>query len=229
MPNIILNEPILNTDFFITGFHGVGLVGYLAVRHLVSSMNCNRIGFMGIAMPYTSYMKGQLTSPGDIYHCPSNGITIAAFNYGIPDKQLFSASKELAKWVIMSKFKNVILFGGLDASLRNPNDESGVKIITTRRDVMDNLLNDHYLVLGPLAIMMNEFSYRSYPATAILPYANPSLADPRAAATGLSYFADKFNIKIDLSKLYEDAQVLEEEIQKQMKQLEGRRETSLYI
>jgi predicted ATP-grasp superfamily ATP-dependent carboligase len=184
---------------------------------------------MGIAMPYTSYMKGQLSSPGDIYHCPSNGITIAAFNYGIPDKQLFSASKELAKWVIMSKFKNVILFGGLDASLRNPNDESGVKIITTRRDVMDNLLNDHYLVLGPLAIMMNEFSYRSYPATAILPYANPSLADPRAAATGLSYFADKFNIKIDLSKLYEDAQVLEEEIQKQMKQLEGRRETSLYI
>lgn len=229
MPSILLNKPILNTNFFVTGFHGIGLVGYLAVRHLITSMQCERVGFMGIAMPYISYMKGHLSSPGDIYHCPEIGITIAAFNYGIPDKQLFSASKELAKWVVASSFKNVVLFGGLDASLRDPSDEAGIKILSTRSDVNENLLNDNYLVLGPLAIMMNEFAFRSYPALAILPYANPSLADPRAAATGLSYFSNKFNIKLDLAKLYEDAQVLEEEVQKQMKQMEGRKDSSLYI
>ncbi|GGP21682.1 carboxylate--amine ligase [Thermocladium modestius] len=229
MPSIILNKPIFDVDFFITGFHGIGLVGYLAVRHLVTTMPCERIGFMGVAMPYTSYMKGILSSPGDIYNCPGNGITVALFNYGIPDRQLFSASRELAKWVIASGFKNVVLFGGLDVSLRDPRDELGVKVISTRRDVAENLLNDNYLVLGPLAIMMNEFASKSYPAMAILPYANPSLADPRAAATGLSYFSSKFNVKLDLAKLYEDAQALEEEIQKQMKQMEGRKDTSLYI
>lgn len=125
-------------------------MGYLAVRHLVTTMPCERIGFMGVAMPYTSYMKGILSSPGDIYNCPGNGITVALFNYGIPDRQLFSASRELAKWVIASGFKNVVLFGGLDVSLRDPRDElGGVKVISTRRDVAENLLNDNYLVLGP--------------------------------------------------------------------------------
>lgn len=44
--NVRINvmEPILRPIYFLTGFAGIGMVGYLVVQHLSNALNCRRVG-----------------------------------------------------------------------------------------------------------------------------------------------------------------------------------------
>ena len=77
---IILTKPILNRRMFVTGFHGIGWVGYMSIKHLILTLNCERVGHIVIPYEpaYSAYSISQnfLSTPGEIYYNPDYGITI---------------------------------------------------------------------------------------------------------------------------------------------------------
>ena len=59
--------------------------------------------------------------------------------------------------------------------------------------------------------MLNEFEIHDFPAVAVLPYAEPSRADPAAAALAIRKIAKAYNFRVQVEDLVKDAKFIERE------------------
>ena len=206
-----------NPKIFVTGFHGIGVVGYLAVRHL--SEQCQRVGYVRVLpeAPYVSSGVGHLVTPGDIYLCDK--VLSVVMNFGVADAVLNRYVRELARWVVDNGLESAVLFGGLDNRLRvSPDDR--LRVIYTRKYAeMGQPLGDARTlepglhVVGPLALLLSEFERLDFPAMVVLPYADISRPDPSAASVALEFFSSLFGVNVDTSKLRELAVAIERELE----------------
>ncbi len=230
--NIILTSPIRNRRIFITGFHGIGLVGYISVRHLISTLPSKRVGFLELVQEPANcayaFNTGRLTTPGELYHDETNGVTLFLAYWGLPgsERAVYSFVKTLARWVVMNGYEVAVLFGGLDSEARG-DDPSPLRIVTTTTYKLRGYatcgakdMEVNFFVVGPLALLLNEFERMDFPAIAILPYASKWRADPSAALVGLEFFSNCFGVKVDVEKLREIAAKYEEELREMRRLLE---------
>jgi len=209
---------------FVTGFHGIGFVGYLAVKHLV--VNCERIGFITTnpEPPVVAQSSNRVVTPGELYGC-DRGVVAALFNFGIPDAIVIPMARRLASWVVSNGFEESILFGGLDGRLRrSPNDL--LRISTTTAYLRSGLptagaqhMEEGLNIIGPLAVLMEEFEKLEFPAITVLPYADITRPDPIAASVALEYFSALTGLRVDTSRLRELASEIERELE-ELKKLE---------
>ncbi|WP_238375078.1 proteasome assembly chaperone family protein [Vulcanisaeta thermophila] len=232
---IRLMEPIMKPTYFLTGFQGIGMVGYLVVHHLANSLPCRRVGFIEMPRepPYSAYVinPSLLSTPGEIYHCPGQGFTIAMVHWDgeFMSRYAHDYARAVASWVYLNGFSNVIVFGGLDNRLRD-SDEAQLRVAVTTayrdRYPLGNvkLMELNYAMVGPLALLMNEFERLGIPAISILPYAEPFRADPNAAIIAIKFLRELTGVDVDVSRLRELAEAIEREIQEikeSMKRSEG--------
>jgi uncharacterized protein len=75
-------------------------------------------------------------------------------------------------------------------------------------------LEDDHLIVGPVAIMLNYFELRGFPAYAILAYASPERMDPRAAAVSLGILGRTYGFELDVSPLIKGAEAIETAVAK---------------
>ncbi len=137
--------------------------------------------------------------------------------------------KALARWVYINGFKEAILFGGLDNRLRGEDlDLLRVAVTTEYRSRHSlgkvKLMELNYAMVGPLALLMNEFERLGVPAISILPYAEPFRADPNAAIVAIQFLKELTGVEVDVSRLRELADMIDKEIkelQESMKRREG--------
>jgi uncharacterized protein len=208
----------------ITGFHGIGETGYIAVSYLVHALKSKRIGFIEVSRPppfVTTYEHGIVT-PFEIYR--KNDIVLVKLEFSPHRSEESEFVKELAKWVVKKRFKDAILIGGLDESFKSGNSDMRIvptKAYLPKAKYFDSpLLEPGLFVYGPLAIMLSEFEMRNFPAMAVLPYASPNRADPRAAAIAIKKISKVYMLNVDTSELEKDAEEIENEVNKRVKQAE---------
>jgi uncharacterized protein len=131
-------------------------------------------------------------------------------------------ARTLARWVVDNGFRDAVLIGGLDASLKSGPD--GMRIVPTQSYPLRSMKMKHptleagLFVYGPLAVMLGEFEKRDFPAIAVLPYASANHADPKAAATAIKSIAKSYRLKVDVKDLEYDAKDIEQEIDKRLEQ-----------
>ncbi|MEL9990689.1 MAG: PAC2 family protein [Thermoproteus sp.] len=219
-------------EIFVTGFHGVGLVGHIAVKHL--SRNCEIVGYVKYKKmpPVVAYEGDRLALQTEIFSC--GRIAGVVNNYGLADDAIYDFVEALADWVVKSGFKLAVLFGGLDGRFRRePGDllrvaytssylKSGYPLGDFKR------LEQGLQIVGPLGLLLSHFEMRDFPALVILPYADRP-ADPQAASVALEQFGKLFGISVDTADLKQLAEELEREYSEMRRQLEEtRREESRY-
>jgi predicted ATP-grasp superfamily ATP-dependent carboligase len=206
----------------ITGFHGVGETGYISVSFLVHALKADRIGFVDVAHPppFVATSESGLVTPFEIYKADKFVLVKLEFSPHRSEEAEFA--RTLANWVVDNGFKDAVLIGGLDGSLKSGPD--GVRIVFTQsyplksKKVKHPPLEAGLFVYGPLAVMLGEFEKRSFPAIAVLPYASANHADPKAAATAIKSIAKSYRLKVDVKDLEYDAKDIEEEIDKRLQQ-----------
>lgn len=210
----------------ITGFHGLGATGFIAVKHAVSSLNAELIGYIETSRlpPFVSTEEKRLSLPFEIYK--KDNYVFVLTNVPPHTKERQEYSKALAEWAMDQKFKECMLLGGLDSRLK-PSDGDRIRCTVTKAYKLDESLNIPLLekglfVVGPLAIMLASFEISSFPAIALLPYANPTRPDPLAASVAVEYLNKITNLSMDVSQLVNDAQRIETEIQEFNKQRQER-------
>jgi uncharacterized protein len=208
----------------ITGFHGIGETGYIAVSYLVHALKSKRIGFIEVSRPppfVTTYEYGIVT-PFEIYR--KNDIVLVKLEFSPHRNEESEFVKELAKWVVKKHFKDAILIGGLDEGFKSGNSDMRIvptKAYLPKAKYFDSpMLEPGLFVYGPLAIMLSEFEMRNFPAMAVLPYASPNRADPRAAAIAIKKISKVYMLNVDTSELEKDAEEIENEVNKRVKQAE---------
>jgi len=212
----------LRNSTLITGFHGVGETGYISVSYLVHSLKARRVGFVDVAHPppFIATSESGLVTPFEVYQ--AGKVVLVKLEFAPHRSEEAEFAKALAHWVMEHKFKDAVLIGGLDGSLRS--GPEGVRIVTTHaysakaRKMKHPMLEAGLFVYGPLAVMLGEFEKQNFPAVAILPYASATHADPKAAATAIRAISKSYSLGVDVKDLEYDAKDIEQEIDKRLQE-----------
>jgi uncharacterized protein len=230
-------ELIPDIDFkgkkLITGFHGIGATGYWAIKFFVQQLKPERIAFIDTdaTAPISSTSGGKVVTPYELYQkgdlvfmkaevVPSRGLEIKFF-------------RELCNLIISKKFSEVALIGGLDASLRT-DPKITFKYVRTSayrpKGIIaeGKFLEDDKVIVGPVALMLNQFEIRNFPAFAILPYASVERIDPRAAAEAARVLGSYFKFNVEIGSLIKGAEAIESEMAALETKVKGTTRESIY-
>ncbi|MDG6904858.1 MAG: proteasome assembly chaperone family protein [Nitrososphaerota archaeon] len=207
----------------ITGFHGIGYVGYWTVKYLIQKLEAKRVAFIDSdsVSPVASTNQGKLVTPYEFYQ--SKDITL--FKVEVPPYRGAELDfyRSFSKWVTESKFREVVLIGGLDSSLRT--DDSSFRLVHTNSYVPNEfvkvakILEDEQIIVGPVAIMLNYFESRNFPAYAVLSYSSTDRIDPRAAVASIEILSKCYGFTVDVEPLMKGAEAVETEVSKQERKL----------
>ncbi|BCU67383.1 carboxylate--amine ligase [Sulfolobales archaeon HS-7] len=213
----------LQNSTLITGFRTLGEVGYLAVRHLILSTKPRKIG--AIVTKYqtdiTFLDEYGLATPFDIFFDEGKKI-IYILNHLLPIRREWADfSRTIIKWSLSLNVSNMFLIGGLDRRYKTTQASMAwLKNNYSPIELNMPLLEKQQLIIGPLALLIIYSELYKVPASILLPYADRDRPDPAAAAEAVNVISELMGLKIDVNQLLEDAKRIEEEITKQLKQLQ---------
>ena len=215
----------------VTGFHGIGATGYWTIKYLIQNLNTSRVAIVDtdLASPVTSTIDGKITTPFELFQ-NNDAVFFKAEVQPIRGSEV-KFYRDICEQIIESGFKEVVLIGGLDSSLKT--DDSKFRLVHTSAYDPKKMFNktlkleNDRLIVGPVALMLNYFEAVNFPAFAILSYASAERVDPRAAAAAVEVLSKYFSFQVDLKPLIQGAEALETELAR-TDVAPGRRNESIY-
>ncbi len=213
---IILKRRVdLEGKIFITGFHGIGYTGYIAVNHIIESTKAELLGYVTTEQypPIVSLDENRVLTPYELFMYKDFILFLPRFQP--PPSEQNDLMKILTEWTVKNRFKEAILIGGLDSKLKA--GEEKLRVVPTSQFKMNNKLelkklDRNLYVVGPLAILLAYYEIRDFPAIALLPYAQRGRPDPLAAATAIQVINQLYDLDISTEQLIKDAKQIEQEI-----------------
>ena len=223
--SVLVDQKGLKGSTLITGFHGVGLTGYLATSYLIHALKAVRIGFIEVENPppWVGTADGGLVTPFEVY---KKGKTILVKLEFSPHKsEEAEFAKVLADWAVDQRFKDAVLIGGLDSSYKRSKDRYCIvptgAYFDGARNVTGEVLEPGLLVYGPLAVMLSEFEIHDFPAVAVLPFADPVRTDPGAAALAIRRISKAYGFRVQVEELMKDAKFVERDFDRRSRLTKG--------
>lgn len=213
---VILKRKVdLEGKIFITGFHGIGYAGYIAVNHIIESTNAELLGYVTTEQypPIVSLDENRVLTPYEFFMYKDFILFLPRFQP--PPSEQNDLMRILTEWTVKNRFKEAILIGGLDSKLKA--GEEKLRVVPTSQFKMSNKLelkklDRNLYVVGPLAILLAYYEIRDFPAIALLPYAQRGRPDPLAAATAIQVINQLYDLDISTEQLIKDAKQIEQEI-----------------
>jgi len=233
---IVLDERV-NARTFMTGFHGVGHVGWIATRYIVDSIGARRVGFVisPYMQPFVTAREGIVT-PYELYSKDEFLFFIA--NVPLSQRDVSLVSLAIAEEVVKLGVERSILFGGLDKRFASGEDEllrvaptSSFRARYNRWIEGLKTIEEGLGIVGPLAYMLAFYEAHEHPALAILPYAAADRPDPLAASRAVEVAGRLTGLEVDVSRLVEEAELLEkkyEELERKISEVMREREPPAY-
>ncbi|MEM4903650.1 MAG: PAC2 family protein [Desulfurococcaceae archaeon] len=206
----------LKGSFFITGFQGFGLVGYLSTRHLARELRLEKVGFIRTRfMPeVTSYNRDLgLQYPFEVYagRAGSSNVVVVVHNSTPVERERTSYAEFLAVFAKQFEAREVILIGGLSQELREDPSEQYRWIPINDTSIVLNdakILEDRHII-GPLALTMMFMHAYGLRGVIILPFTESYRPDPKASAVAVEVVSRILSVKVSVQKLMEEAAIIE--------------------
>ncbi|MFW9905667.1 MAG: proteasome assembly chaperone family protein [Candidatus Thorarchaeota archaeon] len=219
---------------FISGWHGLGEIGYITVSHFIQELDMQRIATImsSGAPPFISVQENQLRLPFEIY-----GKQDSDFAVFIPHLQPYrhvqiEFSERLSEWILgHDNLEMAYFIGGVDIHLKS--SDSNLQYIPSRafysysklpdgftEEVNNNLLDPGLFVAGPLAIMLGYLDMNMFPAIGLLAYAERDRPDPLGAVAAVEKLNALLQVEVKTNELVKNARVIEEEIKRQLAPME---------
>lgn len=228
---VLEREPSDSCRIFITGFKGVGYVGYIAVRHIVKSTNATRVGYLltPTLPPFITTYSGRLALPYELYSWDKFLILLPNVTPNMLDSQRLAYT--IVDFLVERNIEEAIMIGGLSRRFKQPNDKFDMRIIASssfllkEKSINVPFLEEGLYVVGPLAIFLSVFEVSKFPTIAILPYATIESPDPSAASRAITWLCKRYGVNIEVEELHKSAKVIREleELEKLVYKVEERR------
>jgi uncharacterized protein len=200
---------------FVCGFHGIGEVGFLSTAHLTRALNAERVGFIKSDMLplFVSMENEKLVLPFEIYSYPKKNLVFLVPRFQPHQSEQWGFVDRLADWIIKSKFTEVLLLGGLDASFKEDDEEMRCVPTSAYQPQIERwsipLLEEGLFVAGPLALLLAELEMKNIAGIGVLTYATRGRPDPRAAATMLEKINAIYGLDVSVDLLLEESKEIE--------------------
>ncbi|MBN2154248.1 MAG: proteasome assembly chaperone family protein [Candidatus Lokiarchaeota archaeon] len=220
----LFEEVNLEGKYLVTGFHGIGVVGYISCKYMIEQTGARRIGtIVSTLMPplITLDDKGDVLLPFELYLDDKDGIVFLVVRFQPSGEEMREFTKEMVSFIIRSKMKGLVLLGGLDYNFKPQDDEKGYRCVVTNGFPVKGkppLIDAGLFISGGIAMLLIELQLRKVPALTLFPYADREHPDMKAAAKAIEIINETFGTNIQTNKLQEEAKDLEKEVNQILKQ-----------
>jgi len=193
----------------LIGLPDIGLVGVIAVSHLVSSLNLPEIGYIksDILPPITVLHEGLPHAPIRVFG-EGELVTILS-ETAVPVTAIKPLADLLVNWAISKNASRVVLVSGITEPNRPSIEKPEVFGAASDPDTLKALsslgvsvMNEGFIV-GPHALILQECAERQLSAIVLLSQSFYNLPDPQSAAMIIDVLNKLLDIKVDSSPLVE--------------------------
>jgi uncharacterized protein len=204
----------------VTGFHGIGMVGFIAVNYMVKKLDTERIGWM-----HRDYMPSVVFSTREGLEMPvefhrHGDIVFLKVGVLLDQEQSDRFMNDLFGELEKHPPREVIVLGGLGAEEEDVYGVANSKGGGVLKELGLRRFDKDITVFGPMASVILRGEEHGIPVVCVLPNASTKLPDPSAASRAITRLGGHFGFKVNVSDLKEEAKKIEERI-KELGQKKG--------
>ena len=225
----IKNKKLKNPIIF-AGFVGAGLVGPVAINHIIEKLKMEEIGVMRSKYlpPSTVFMRGRLRHPFRFYANQEGTICAIICEITLRMEGLYSLVSTILDWAAAKGSKEIVILDGVASSEHDDKAYCAAEedLIRTMADKNINMIPQGFITGIPGGIL-NECLVREIQGLTLLAKADKSSPDSEAAATLIEALNRFYEMDIDTTDLQENKDKIHSEFSElSQKYVEHREEIS---
>lgn len=211
-----INKVDLKSPLIFAGFVGAGLVGPIAIGHMIEKLGMKEIGYMRSKHlpPSTVFMKGRLRHPFRFYANKEGTVCAVICEITLRMEGVYTIVGAILDWA-KEKGSNEIII--LDGVASNEHDQKAYCAAEEDlcRVMADKNINviPHGFITGIPGGILNECLIREIQGVALLVKANKLLPDPEGAATLIEAVNKMYEMQIDVSDLKKEKERISAELE----------------
>jgi len=206
----------LKSPLIFAGFVGAGLVGPIAIGHMIEKLEMKEIGYMRSKHlpPSTVFMKGRLRHPFRFYANKEGTVCTVICEITLRMEGVYTIVGAILDWAKEKGSNEIIILEGVAS------DEHDQKAYCAAEEDLCRVMADkdiniipHGFITGIPGGILNECLIREIQGVALLVKANKLLPDPEAAATLIEAVNKMYEMQIDVSDLKKEKEKIGAELE----------------
>ena len=209
-----LKKVQLNSPIIFAGFVGAGLVGPIAINHIIEKLEMKEIAVMRSKYlpPSTVFMKGRLRHPFRFYADEKGTVCAIICEITLRMEGLYSLVSTILDWAASKGSKEIVILDGVASSEHDNKAYCAAEedLIRTMADRDISMIPQGFITGIPGGIL-NECLVREIQGITLLAKANKISPDSMAAATLIEAINRFYYMNIDTTELKEEKDRLHSE------------------
>ena len=197
----------LKNPIIFAGFVGAGLVGPLAITHMITELKMTEIAVMRSKYlpPSTVFMKGRLRHPFRFYANPEGTICAIICEITLRMEGLYTLVSSILDWAENNGSKEIVILDGVASTEHDDKAYCAAEedLVRTMADKDISLIPQGFITGIPGGIL-NECLVREIQGLTLLAKANKTEPDAGAAATLIEALNRFYDMEINTSELKKD-------------------------
>jgi uncharacterized protein len=220
----------LKNPIIFAGFVGAGLVGPVAINHIITELNMAEIAVMRSKYlpPSTVFMKGRLRHPFRFYANKEGTICAIICEITLRMEGLYSLVASILDWAAQKGSKEIVILDGVASTEHDGKAYCAAEedLVRTMADKDISMIPQGFITGIPGGIL-NECLVREIQGLTLLAKANKEAPDSAAAVTLIEAVNRFYDMKIDTSELKKEKDRIHSEFSElSQKYAKHREETS---
>jgi len=194
----------LNNPTIFVGFVGAGLVGTIAIDHMINELNMKEVGFMRSKHlpPSTVFMQGRLRHPFRIYSNDNGSVCAIICEIIISKDGIYNIAMAILEWAEKKGSNEIIVLDGVADSKHDGEAFFAAEVDLCRvMEENDIKMIPQGFITGISGGILNECLIRKIRGVTLLAKADESTPDPVAAATIIEAVNRLYETDIDTTNL----------------------------
>jgi len=194
----------LKNPIIFAGFVGAGLVGPVAINHIIDKLEMEEIAVMRSKYlpPSTVFMKGRLRHPFRFYSNPDGTICAIICEITLRMEGLYCLVASILDWAAEKGSKEIVILDGVASTEHDDKAYCAAEedLVRTMADKDINMIPQGFITGMPGGIL-NECLVREIQGLTLLAKANKTSPDSAAAATLIEALNRFYEMSIDTTEL----------------------------
>ncbi|MHA1409846.1 MAG: proteasome assembly chaperone family protein [Candidatus Odinarchaeia archaeon] len=202
----------LNNAVAIAGFAGTGLVGTIAVNHIIENLNMKEFAYFSSKLipAFTIFMDGLLKYPFRIYVNDEGTLVAILSEVPLNEKSHFDIAYTLLDWLESKNISEITVLSGVtmvDSREKNV-------FAAAEPEVLDKLtkkgitLLGKGLIAGIAASILNQSLHRDITGICLLAPTTEGIPNPEAAARLIDALNKIYDFNINTDPLLQQAEII---------------------
>ncbi|RNJ75715.1 MAG: proteasome assembly chaperone family protein [Nitrosopumilus sp. H8] len=214
----------------LAGFVGAGLVGPIAINHIIAKTGMVEIGVMRSRYlpPSTVFMKGRLRHPFRFYANPEGTMCAIICEITLKMEGLYCLVSSILDWAAQNGSREIVILDGVASQSHDGRAYCAAEedLVRTMQDKDISMIPQGFITGIPGGIL-TECLTREIRGLTLLAHANKEAPDSVAAATLIEALNRFYEMDIDTAGLRENKERIHEEFgELSQRYAEHREETS---